>query len=150
MKLEDEIRQGKGFKSEKHKVSVNIVFTSNWMMDKMTHMLKPYNLNDQHFNVLRILRGQHPNSVCPGEIKDILINKRGDLTRLIDKLVKEGYVERSVNPENRRMVMNSITDKGLEILSELDLKFTYMDQFMANITDEEAKTLNDIIDKLRG
>lgn len=149
MRLEEEINQTKGFGSEKNKAMVNIIFTSNWMMDRMTEVLKPFKINDQHFNVLRILRGRHPESACPGEIKDILVNKRGDLTRLIDKLVKEGYVDRKVNPENRRMVMNSITNKGLELLAELDNKFEYMDDMSKNFTEEEAKVLNDILDKLR-
>ena len=148
MRLEDEIKQVKGFKSEKDKAMLNIVYTANVMMERMLEALKPFNINDQHYNILRILRGKHPESACPGDIKDILINKRGDLTRLIDKLVKEGYVVRQINPENRRMVMNTITDKGLQLIEDIGT-FDHMQDMRQNISEEDAKTLNDIIDKLR-
>jgi DNA-binding MarR family transcriptional regulator len=113
-------------------------------------ILKPYNMNEQHFNILRILRGRHPELACPGDIKDVLINKRGDLTRLLDKLVKMEYVHRNQNPENRRKIDVGITEKGLEFLTFMDDKFTYMKDLKDRFTEEEAKIMNEIFDKLRG
>lgn len=149
MRLEDEINQKK-FNDEWGKVTVNIIYTGHWLSDIIAATLKPYKINEQHFNILRILRGAHPNSICPGEMKEVLINKKGDLTRLLDKLVKMEYVERYVNNENRRMVNLKITDQGLVLLKKLDQPIQTIETTKQNLTEKEAKTLNDLLDKLRG
>lgn len=150
MRLEDEIKQRKPFTSELNKAVVNVVFTSNFFMDDMVQNLKEFNINDQHYNVLRILRGAYPHSLCPGEIKQVLLNKRGDLTRLIDKLVKLGYANRDINSQNRRMVDISISKSGLKLLEKINKKFSINNKFDNNLTVKEAKQLNTLLDKLRG
>ena len=119
MKLEDEIKQSK-FQDEWQKALLNILYTGNWLTDNFMNIAKKFGINDQHYNVLRILRGKHPKCACPSEIKEVLINKRGDLTRLLDKLVNMDLVDRNVNANNRRMVDLIITEKGLNLLSIMD------------------------------
>lgn len=148
MSLEQVIKSK--FTNEWGKVIVNAIYTGNLFMEMANSTLKPYNLNDQHYNILRILRGQHPKCTSPGYIKEVLLNKRGDLTRLLDKLVKMGYVERYVNPENRRMVNLKITQEGLDIVEETSAKMNQLELVKNNLTKEEAKELNRLLDKLRG
>lgn len=149
MRFEDEIKQ-KHFEDERSKALINMIYTATKFQNMILDILKPYNMNEQHFNILRILRGRHPELACPGDIKDVLINKRGDLTRLLDKLVKMEYVHRNQNPENRRKIDVGITEKGLEFLTFMDDKFTYMKDLKDRFTEEEAKIMNEIFDKLRG
>ncbi len=150
MKLEDEIKQKKPFVSEMNKAIVNVIYTGNFFMDDTVRKVKEFDINDQHYNVLRILRGAYPHSLCPGEIKQVLLNKRGDLTRLIDKLVKLGYVNRDVNSQNRRMVDISINKAGLKLLETISKKNAAENKFDNNLTIKEAKQLNTLLDKLRG
>ena len=149
MKLEDEIKQTKPFSDEGKKAIVNILYTANAIADRLTVVLKPYNINDQHFNVLRILKGKYPEPVCPGDIKEVLINKRGDLTRLLDKLEKKGWVNRETNATNRRMVDVVITKEGLEMIHKMSEEVGVASEFSDNLTEEEAFQLNRLLDKLR-
>ena len=149
MKLENEIKQ-KSFINEWSKALVNVAYTGNWLTDNMLSVLKPFDINDQHYNILRILRGRHPGVASPGEVKDVLVNKRGDLTRLLDKLVKKEMVERWSNEENRRMVNLKITQKGLDLIDEIDAHTTIMEHVKGNLTSEEASQLSDLLDKMRG
>jgi DNA-binding MarR family transcriptional regulator len=150
MRLEEEIKQTKPFKSEKIKLLVNSLYTGTWLSDRMVEELKAFNINDQHYNILRILRGRFPNCAKAGEIKEVLINKRGDLTRQIDKLVDMGLVERYPNPERKIEMHSVITQQGLDFLDEVDMETSKSHHLLENITEEEAKVANDILDKLRG
>ncbi len=149
MKLEQEIKQPK-FQDEWQKALLNILYTGNWLTDNFMVISKKYAINDQHYNILRILRGKHPKCMCPSEIKEVLVNKRGDLTRLLDKLVKMELVDRNINAENRRMVDVIITKKGLNLLAEMDPDVNQVENIKNHISEEEAKALNDILDRIRG
>jgi len=149
MKLEQEIKQPK-FQDEWQKALLNILYTGNWLTDNFMVISKKYAINDQHYNILRILRGKHPKCMCPSEIKEVLVNKRGDLTRLLDKLVKMELVDRNINAENRRMVDVIITQKGLNLLAEMDPDVNQVENIKSHISEEEAKVLNDILDRIRG
>lgn len=149
MKLEQEIKQPK-FQDEWQKALLNILYTGNWLTDNFMVISKKYAINDQHYNILRILRGKYPKCMCPSEIKEVLVNKRGDLTRLLDKLVKMGLVDRNINAENRRMVDVIITKKGLNLLAEMDPDVNQVENIKSHISEEEAKVLNDILDRIRG
>lgn len=149
MKFEEEIKQS-SFKNAREKAIINILYTGNWLRDHTEKVLKPKGINEQHFNILRILRGRYPHTICPGEIKEVLINKRGDLTRLLDKLVANGLVERDINPDNRRMINLKITDEGLTLLSNLDEVMAKQSQKYNALTEEESNQLSDLLDKLRG
>jgi DNA-binding MarR family transcriptional regulator len=148
MKLEDEIKQSH-FKTPWHKAVLNILYTGNWLTDRFMAVAKKHGINDQHYNILRILRGRHPECTCPGEIKDVLFNKRGDLTRLLDKLVKMELVNRSINAENRRKVDLKITQKGLDFLEQIDPEVDVAQYVLQNLTEQEAVQLSALLDKIR-
>lgn len=149
MKFEDEIKQS-NFSNSKEKAAINLLYTGNWLRDRSEKILKPRGINEQHYNILRIMRGRHPNTICPGEIKEVLINKRGDLTRLLDKLVRMDLVQRDVNPDNRRMIILQLTLNGLNLLSELDPEIHELNQEGNNLSIEEAEQLSNLLDKFRG
>ncbi len=150
MKFEEEIQQTKPISDERKKAVINVVYTGNKITDLVLASLKPFDINDQHFNVLRILKGRFPNPACPGDIRKVLINKRGDLTRLLDKLEKKGWVDRQTNPDNRRMVDIVLTSKGVQVLDSLNQHFKGAAELEGNLSIEEATVLNQLLDKLRG
>ncbi|WP_422361630.1 MarR family winged helix-turn-helix transcriptional regulator [Reichenbachiella sp.] len=149
MRFEEEIKQS-SFKNSREKAIINVVFTGNWLRDRADVVLKPYNINEQHYNLLRILRGRHPLTICPSEIKEVLINKRGDLTRLLDKLVNMELVERDVNPDNRRMINLKISEKGMDFLARLDPEMEKLSRTNNALTLEESEQLSNLLDKMRG
>jgi len=104
----------------------------------------------QHYNVLRILKGSKPKSISPGEIKEVMLDKSPDLTRLLDKLVQIGLVDRHLCPANRRKMDVIITKKGEALLSKIAVKRQKMQkEERQNITEEEAEQLSDLLDKFR-
>ena len=102
----------KSFDSSYEKAVVNLLYTHNWVRDRQQEVFKPYGLKMQHYNVLRILKGRYPEAYSPGEIKEVMLDKAPDLTRLIDKMVDMGLVDRHLCPDNRRKMNVFITDKG--------------------------------------
>lgn len=150
MKFEDEIKQTKPFKSNLTKALLNVVFTGNYLQDLTNCNLKEFGINNQHYNILRILKGVYPDSVCPGHIKEVIINKRGDLTRLLDKLEKMKFISRNLNPGNRRMMEVRITKDGLALLERISKKPSKEDIVKGRISDKEVAVLNELLDKIRG
>ena len=149
MKLEDEIRQ-KRFRDEHHKLEVNLIYTGNWIKQENMLILKKHKLTTQQFNILRILRGQHPSPASINLLMERMLDKMSNASRLVEKLRLKKLVERKENATDRRQADVMITAKGLELLQQLDIEMKTMEQKMYAITAEEAKTVNDILDKLRG
>ena len=150
MKLEDELKQTKPFKSEMQKLVLNISVTSSWLNTIFSEKLKPYDLSPPQYNVLRILKGKHPDSYCNQEITQRMIDKSSNATRIVDKLVEKKLVTRSEDKSDRRLVNIKITDKGIKLLSEID-KTPYSDKTkMKEFNEEKAKLMNDWLDELRG
>ncbi|MAC95892.1 MAG: MarR family transcriptional regulator [Flavobacteriales bacterium] len=149
MRLEDEIKQQK-FESEIQKLMINQLFTGKWVNDLISKYLKPHGLTTQQYNVLRILRGQHPKSISVNSIAVRMIDKMSNVSRLIDKLKDKGHVNRNINPDDRRQVDIEITDSGLKLLEELDEVQKQIKSHFNTLTEKEAKQLNDLLDKLRG
>ncbi len=148
MKFEEEIKQSK-FDSSTQKAVLNVMFTSNWINAHFRDVFKPYDLTPQQYNVLRILRGKHPKSANPGEIKEVMLDKNPDLTRLCDRLCKLDLITRGVDKTNRRKINIKISDAGLELLKTLDPKIKKMQSSMKSLTEDEANQLSDLLDKMR-
>ena len=132
------------------KTVINMMYTSRFIEDAVMGVLKPYDLTLQQYNVLRILRGQKgkPANLCT--IQERMIDKSSNTTRLVDKLIKKGWVTRSVCEQNRRKVEIIITTKGLEILKELDpLTEENNEKILKNLSEEQLVTLNNLLDTLR-
>jgi len=149
MKLEDEIKQN-SFRNEYHKLAVNLIFTHSWLMSKIYEMLDEYDLTPQQFNLLRILRGQYPKPASITLLKERMLDKMSDASRLVERLLAKGLVERKICPEDRRKVDVVITKKGLKLLEKIDKTDNEMDNYFKNLSEVEAKKLNELLDKLRG
>ncbi len=148
MKIEEAIKQ-KEFKSEHQKLFINILYTANWLNNETLKALKPFGLSPQQYNVLRILKGQHPNSISVNNIIDRMLDKSSNASRLVDKLKQKDLVEREVCTNDRRQVDIKITTKGLKLLTDIGEKLDNLNGFKDSITIEEAKKLNNYLDKIR-
>lgn len=132
------------------KVILNLMYTQSVIADKFNELLKPHDLSSEQYNVLRILRGQKgcPANMCL--IQERMIAKNSNTTRLIDKLLLKELVTREVCPENRRKIEVQITEKGLELLEELDPKVLENEKtFSNNLSREEIEQLNTLLEKYR-
>lgn len=145
----EEIKQKK-FNSAIEKAVINMVFTTNWLNLRNSQLFKHYGISLQQFNVLRILRGQHKEPATVNLISERMLDKSSNASRLIDKLVLKELVERKECPNDRRAVDILITDKGLEVLSKLDVVIKdFHKELEKNITKEEAENLNNLLNKIR-
>ena len=150
MKIEDEIKQSK-FRDSYQKAAINVFFTASWMNSLNAEALKPYNISIQQFNILRILKGMHPEPVTVKLLTERMIDKMSNASRLVDKLNNKQLVERKACPKDRRRVDIKITDLGLKTVEEASLALeSGIDLKMKNITEEEANQLSNLLDRLRG
>ena len=150
MKLEAEIRTKK-FENPFQRTNLNIVFTANWLNEKFNALFKNFDLSQQQYNVLRILRGQKGYPINLIDIQSRMLQKNSNATRLVEKLKQKGLVERILCEENRRKVEISITSQGLRLLKKMDPLISQIEDDTFNaLTENEANTLSDLLDKLRG
>lgn len=147
MSIEDDIQQSK-FNSEYHKMSVNLIFTYNWAMERAKRFFEKADLTMQQYNILRILRGAgKPLSTL--QIRQRMLDKMSDTSRIVDRLLKKDLVEKVVCKNDRRLVDVTISDKGLTLLQSLDNHTHELDSHLTGISEDEAKTMNQLLDKLR-
>jgi len=149
MEIGKEIKQGK-FKSEYQKLLINIIFTSNWLGAAHACSLKTYGISPQQYNLMRILRGQHPKPATVNLLIDRMLDKNSNASRLVEKLRLKKLVERATCPDDRRAVNVIITEKGLDMLNEIDEQDSSFMKLLKNLDDQEAAQLNSLLDKLRG
>jgi DNA-binding MarR family transcriptional regulator len=149
MKIEEAIKQSK-FRSIYQKVAVNLLYTSAWLGDQNKAFFKNFGITNQQFNIMRILRGQHPNKISGAEVKNRMIDKNSDVSRLIDRLIIKELVIKSQCPNDKRAADISITNKGLDLLKKIDLMIDSKETSMLNLSAEEASQLSDLLDKCRG
>ncbi len=149
MEIGKEITQ-KSFKSPQEKALINILFTSHWYERMTMHTLKPHGLSGEQYNVLRILRG---NKEEPYRLKDIqhrMINRTSNTTRLVEKLRLKNLIQREVSEQSRREVLISITQEGLVLLEEIDLKMGEVQAILDKaMPADKAEILSDILDEFR-
>lgn len=148
MELEEAICQ-RTFENEHQKAILNVLYTSGWLNRRNTQFLKPFGLTHPQFNVLRILRGQHPNALPLCSVTERMVDHSSNVTRLIEKLLQKSLVTRELNPENRRQVRLQVTPQGLELLGRIDKKMTVQKTQFEKISEGEARELSRILTKLR-
>ncbi len=147
MGIEDEINQWK-FRSERQKAAINLIYTTNWLNEKMKYFFDNYDITSQQFNILRILRGAgEPLSTL--QIRQRMLDKMSDTSRIVDRLVKKGMVKKNICKTDRRLVDVVITEKGKKLLAELDSKDNDMDAILKNINETDAIQINQLLDKIR-
>lgn len=149
MNLEKEIITNK-FENNYQKSVVNIIYTYSWVTNLLRQRLDKHRITLQQFNILRILRGQHPKPATVNLLKERMLDKMSDASRIVERLVQKGLVTRCTNQTDRRAVDIKISDKGLDILSKLDVEMQVKDLLKKNMTDAEAGILSDLLDKFRG
>lgn len=149
MKLEDEIQQKK-FKNDTQKLAINLTYTHNWLNAHYNSFFRKSDITVQQFNVLRILRGQYPNPCSVKLIKERMLDRMSDASRIVDKLKAKELLDRRECPLDRRSVDVMITEKGLELLKSLDSMDENFKDVFSSLTEDEVKTLNHLLDKLRG
>ncbi len=149
MKLEEAIKQ-KRFESPQIKAMLNIMYTANWLMGEFRDVYKPFGITPQQYNVLRILRGKHPEFINPSEIKEVMIDKNPDITRLCDRLLAMGLIGRSIDSDNRRKMNIVITDQGLHLLAQIQPLLTERQTQILHRSDINFELLSELLDELRG
>jgi DNA-binding MarR family transcriptional regulator len=149
MRLEDEIKQ-KEFVSVFHKLAVNILYTHSWLDYHMQKRFRQFDLTSSQYNILRILRGQYPKSASISLLKERMLDKMSDASRLVERLRVKGFVERNVSREDRRKVEVIITQEGIDLLDKLAIIEEDSTDLMKNLSLEDAQKLNELLDNLRG
>ncbi|MCP4725749.1 MAG: MarR family transcriptional regulator [bacterium] len=149
MELEKEIMVI-NFRNEYHKAVVNLKYTGNWISMKTSSILKPYGISNQQYNVLRILRGMHPEPATVNLLIERMLDKSSNASRIVDKLVSKGLADRVTSANDRRAVDVFITKKGLGILKSLDSDIINVEEGVSkNLNTKETNELNRLLDKLR-
>jgi DNA-binding MarR family transcriptional regulator len=149
MELEKEINQKK-FRNDSHKLGVNIIYTFGWMNTFQSALMKPYGITSQQFNVLRILRGQQPNPASVKLIRERMLDKMSDASRIVEKLRIKGFIDRKICQDDRRSCNVFITEKGLKLLNKLDKENNSFDNLFSALSPSEIRQMNLLLDKLRG
>ena len=147
MGIEKDISQAK-FRSEYQKATINLIYTFNWMNEQIKNMLDQYDITPQQFNILRILRGAG-KPISTLQIRQRMLDKMSDTSRIVDRLIKKELVKKVVCEGDRRLVDVSISDMGLQLLNRIDSHQDDMDSVFKNLDEEQAITLNNLLDKIR-
>lgn len=148
MKLEDAIKQVKPFQSPYHKLLVNILYSSNWIVEQQKKLLDSFGITNQQYNALRILKGCYPTPVTTSVIRERMLDKMSDTSRLIDRLCIKKLVVKTLTPEDKRRVDILITPAGIELLDNIRAEEEWNTIF-DSITQEEAELMSDLLDKIR-
>jgi DNA-binding MarR family transcriptional regulator len=148
MGIDQDIRQAK-FRNEYQKASVNIIYTYGWLTEKTKKLFACEDITLQQFNILRILRGSHPEPLSTLQIRERMLDKMSDTSRIVDRLIVKGLVKKATCKMDRRLVDIIITDKGQKLLERLDARQDELDGIMGNLSKKEAAALSDLLDKIR-
>lgn len=148
MKLEDVLKTNK-FNDEVHKATLNILYTSYWMRDNMSGVMKDIGITSEQFNILRILKGKHPEAMCVKDIGSRMIEKSSNVPRILDRLVAKGLVMRSTSKEDKRETIISLTDTGIKTLQAANEALATINKQTIGINNDEATMLNQLLEKLR-
>jgi len=147
MGIDKDIQQSH-FRNDYQKAAINLIFSAGWLQEKIRNFLEPFDLTPQQFNILRILRG-HQCPLSTLQIRDRMLDKMSDTSRMVDRLIKKGFVEKKTCPSDKRLVDVTISEKGLQLLEEIDRQEDAMDKFMGNLNLADAGSLSNLLDKMR-
>lgn len=147
MGIEKDIHQ-LNFRNRQNKAMVNILFTGSWVLEKIKRFVKAENITPQQYNILRILRGAGgPLSTL--QIRERMLDKMSDTSRIVERMVTKGLVQKAVSQKDRRMVDVVISPAGLQVLERLDTRNPELDNVLQTLSDGELESLNHLLDKLR-
>jgi len=147
MSIDTEINQ-KNFSNEYQKSTINLIYTSNWINEKMKGILDRFQITSQQFNILRILRGAgEPLSTL--QIRQRMLDKMSDTSRIVDRMIIKGLVKKVIKLTDKRLVDVTLAEKGEKLLVEMDGFQHEMDSVLKNLSEQEAQALNMLLDKIR-
>lgn len=147
MSIDNEINQ-KNFRNEYQKAFINLIYTYNWITERSRPIFERYDITTQQFNILRILRGAaEPLSTM--QIRQRMLDKMSDTSRLVDRMIKKGFVKKVVCKADKRLVDVTIAEKGRKLLEQMEQCEAEMDAIIKNISEEQAITLNHLLDAIR-
>lgn len=147
MSLEKDISQ-RVFRNEYQKGIVNLIYTYNWMNEKMKKVFDREDITAQQYNILRILRGAG-KPISTLQIRKRMLDKMSDTSRIVDRLVLKGLAKKTICKDDKRLVDVSIASKGIKLLEKIDQYNKEMDAIMGSLSETETKTLNTLLDKIR-
>lgn len=147
MSLEKDISQA-SFRNDHQKGIINLIYTYNWMNEKMKKVFDKEGITGQQYNILRILRGAG-KPISTLQIRERMLDKMSDTSRIVDRLVLKGYAKKNICKDDKRLVDVSISSPGKKLLEKMDQYENEMDAIFGNLSDTEAKTLNKLLDKIR-
>lgn len=148
MGIEKDIHQNT-FRHARQKAMINILFTYGWAIEQIKNFVSREDITHQQYNILRILRGAHPQPLSTLQIRERMLDKMSDTSRIVDRLIVKELVQKSTCAKDKRLVDVVITEKGQELLKRLDVVSADMDGIMNNLSEEEAEQLSSLLDKLR-
>jgi DNA-binding MarR family transcriptional regulator len=149
MKTINESIQQKEFQSNQMKANVNVLFTANFLMNQFSEVLMPFNISNEQYNVLRILRGSHPNQLAQHDVESRMVSCNSSLTMMLNKLALKGLVQLRITAFKSDNNVVSITEAGLKLLEKLDKEIDQKKHLYDKLTNEEAATLSALLDKMR-
>lgn len=148
MGIEKDIQQTK-FRNAHQKAAINLIYTLSWMRDKTRCIFDAEDITSQQFNILRILRGSFPQPLSTLQIRERMLEKMSDTSRIVDRLISKGLVKKVTCKTDRRLVDVIITDKGKKLLERLDEKQDQIDGVLGNLSEKDANILSDLLDQIR-
>ena len=148
MGIDQDIKQAT-FRNPQQKAAINLIYTVAWMRDKTKCVFDAEDITSQQFNILRILRGSFPNPLSTLQIRERMLEKMSDTSRIVDRLIAKGFVKKLTCKNDRRLVDVIISDKGKKLLERLDERQNEIDGVLANLSEKDANVLSDLLDKIR-
>ena len=147
MGIEKDIQQT-NFRNEFQKMGINIIYTANWLNEKMGQILSTEDITQQQYNILRILRGSDaPLSTL--KIRERMLDKMSDTSRIVDRLIAKELVLKNTCEKDKRLVDITLSPKGLDLVDQLDQYNERIDALLKGINESEAQMMNQILDKIR-
>ena len=148
MGIEKDIHQVK-FKNARQKAMINLMYTYGWVMEHIKNFLSKEDITHQQYNILRILRGSFPEPLSTLQIRERMLDKMSDTSRIVDRLVVKGLVKKVVCAKDKRLVDVTITEKGQKLLKSLDSSANQLEETMKHLNEKEADLLSSLLDKIR-
>ena len=147
MGIEQDIQQP-NFRNEFQKMGINLLFTANWLNEQIGKMLSEEGVTQQQYNILRILRGS-ATPLSTLKIRERMLDKMSDTSRIVDRLIAKELVVKNTCEKDKRLVDITLSPKGLSLVDQLDQYNERIDALLKGINESEAKTMNQILDKIR-
>src|SRR5690349_4849744 len=148
MGIDQDIHQDK-FRNEYQKAAINLIYTSGWLNERTKELFATEDITPQQFNILRILRGSHPQPLSTLQIRERMLDKMSDTSRIVDRLITKGLVKKGLCKKDRRLVDITISEKGRKLLEKFDEREHELDGILGNLSKKEAVILSDLLDKIR-